>query len=239
MAQHGHHVASSQKALMLEMKSLQDEPVEGFRITLVDESDLYNWEVAIFGPPNTHYEGGYFKARIKFPIDYPYSPPAFRFITKMWHPNIYENGDVCISILHPPVDDPQSGELPSERWNPTQNVRTILLSVISLLNEPNTFSPANVDASVMYRKWRDSKGKDREYAEIIRKQVVVTKAEAERDGVKVPTTLAEYCVRTTVPPADEGSNLFYDDYYDEDDLEEDEEDECCYDDEDDSGTEES
>ncbi|OXB52839.1 hypothetical protein ASZ78_013385, partial [Callipepla squamata] len=45
---------------------------------------------------------------------------------------------------------------------------TILLSVISLLNEPNTFSPANVDASVMFRKWRDSKGKDKEYAEIIR-----------------------------------------------------------------------
>uniref|UniRef100_A0A8B9V8S3 UBC core domain-containing protein n=1 Tax=Anas zonorhyncha TaxID=75864 RepID=A0A8B9V8S3_9AVES len=107
-------------------------------------------------------------AHIKFPIDYPYSPPTFRFLTKMWHPNIYENGDVCISILHPPVDDPQSGELPSERWNPTQNVRTILLSVISLLNEPNTFSPANVDASVMFRKWRDSKGKDKEYAEIIR-----------------------------------------------------------------------
>lgn len=47
-------------------------------------------------------------------------------------------------------------------------IRTILLSVISLLNEPNTFSPANVDASVMFRKWRDSKGKDKEYAEIIR-----------------------------------------------------------------------
>ncbi|XP_056109431.1 cell division cycle 34 homolog (S. cerevisiae) b [Rhinichthys klamathensis goyatoka] len=233
-------VASSQKALMLEMKSLQEEPVEGFKITLVDEADLYNWEVAIFGPPNTHYEGGYFKARIKFPIDYPYSPPTFRFLTKMWHPNIYENGDVCISILHPPVDDPQSGELPSERWNPTQNVRTILLSVISLLNEPNTFSPANVDASVMYRKWRDSKGKDREYAEIIRKQVLATKAEAERDGVKVPTTLAEYCVRTRAPALDEGSDLLYDDYYDDEDLEDDDDDDedCCYD-EDDSGNEES
>ncbi|XP_004555026.1 cell division cycle 34 homolog a isoform X2 [Maylandia zebra] len=243
MAQNRHHVASSQKALMLEMKSLQDEPVEGFKITLVDESDLYNWEVAIFGPPNTHYEGGYFKARIKFPIDYPYSPPAFRFLTKMWHPNIYENGDVCISILHPPVDDPQSGELPSERWNPTQNVRTILLSVISLLNEPNTFSPANVDASVMYRKWRDSKGKDREYIEIIRKQVVATKADAERDGVKVPVTLDEYCVRTQVPPTDDGSNLLYDDYYDDEELDDDDDDEdddedCCYD-EDDSGTEDS
>ncbi|KAK9408750.1 Ubiquitin conjugating enzyme E2 R2 [Crotalus adamanteus] len=56
-------VSSSQKALMLELKGLQEEPVEGFRITLVDESDLYNWEVAIFGPPNTLYEGGYFKVR--------------------------------------------------------------------------------------------------------------------------------------------------------------------------------
>uniref|UniRef100_A0ABI8AEM5 UBC core domain-containing protein n=13 Tax=Eutheria TaxID=9347 RepID=A0ABI8AEM5_FELCA len=231
-------VPSSQKALLLELKGLQEEPVEGFRVTLVDEGDLYNWEVAIFGPPNTYYEGGYFKARLKFPIDYPYSPPAFRFLTKMWHPNIYETGDVCISILHPPVDDPQSGELPSERWNPTQNVRTILLSVISLLNEPNTFSPANVDASVMYRKWKESKGKDREYTDIIRKQVLGTKVDAERDGVKVPTTLAEYCVKTKAPAPDEGSDLFYDDYY-EDGEPEAEADSCFGDDEDDSGNEES
>jgi len=46
--------------------------------------------------------------------------------------------------------------------------RTILLSIISLLNEPNTFSPANVDASVAFRKWRDSKGKEKDYANIIR-----------------------------------------------------------------------
>ncbi|XP_035748221.1 ubiquitin-conjugating enzyme E2 R1 [Egretta garzetta] len=177
------------------------------------------------------------QARLRFPIDYPYSPPAFRFLTKMWHPNIYETGDVCISILHPPVDDPQSGELPSERWNPTQNVRTILLSVISLLNEPNTFSPANVDASVMYRKWKESKGKDREYTDIIRKQVLGTKVDAERDGVKVPTTLAEYCVKTKTPAPDEGSDLFYDDYYEDDEMEE--EADSCYGDEDDSGNEES
>uniref|UniRef100_A0A2K5PBG0 Cell division cycle 34, ubiqiutin conjugating enzyme n=1 Tax=Cebus imitator TaxID=2715852 RepID=A0A2K5PBG0_CEBIM len=186
-------VPSSQKALLLELKGLQEEPVEGFRVTLVDEGDLYNWEVAIFGPPNTYYEGGYFKARLKFPIDYPYSPPAFRFLTKMWHPNIYETGDVCISILHPPVDDPQSGELPSERWNPTQNVR---------------------------------------------KQVLGTKVDAERDGVKVPTTLAEYCVKTKVPAPDEGSDLFYDDYY-EDGEAEGGADSCFGDDGDGSGTEES
>lgn len=70
-----------------------------------------------------------------------------------------------------------------------------------------------------------------------RKQVLATKAEAERDGVKVPTTLAEYCVRTRIPPPDEGSDLFYDYYYDDDDVEGGDGD-CCYD-EDDSGNEES
>ena len=64
---------------------------------------------------------------MKFPSDYPYSPPSVKFLTKMWHPNVYENGDVCISILHPPTDDPQSGEHPSERWNPTQNVRFVMI----------------------------------------------------------------------------------------------------------------
>lgn len=54
-------VPSSQKALLLELKGLQEEPVEGFRVRLVDEGDLYTWDVAIFGPPDTHYEGGYFK----------------------------------------------------------------------------------------------------------------------------------------------------------------------------------
>ena len=78
----------------------------------------------------------------------------------MYHPNIYDNGEVCISILHPPTDDPQSGELPSERWNPTQTVRTVLLSVISLLMEPNTSSPANVDAGVLYRKFKEGENKE-------------------------------------------------------------------------------
>ena len=77
---------------------------------------------------------------------------------------------MCISILHSPGDDPQSGELPEERWNPTQNVRTILMSVISLLNEPNTLSPANVDASVMYRDFVE--GKNEKYKEYVQKEVI-------------------------------------------------------------------
>jgi ubiquitin-conjugating enzyme E2 R len=229
---------SAVKALQLELKKIQAEPVEGFRVKLVNDDNIFEWEVAIFGPPGTFYEGGYFKAHMKFPHDYPYSPPSVRFISKMWHPNVYENGEVCISILHPPIDDPQSGELPSERWNPTQTVRTILLSVISLLNEPNTFSPANVDASVMFRKWRESKGKEKEYENIIRKQVQATKEDAERDQVRVPTTLQEYCV-SSIPSHDNQVDAdFYDDTY-VDDFDDEEEDMYHEDNEEDSGNEES
>ncbi|XP_076176727.1 ubiquitin-conjugating enzyme E2 R1 [Ptiloglossa arizonensis] len=212
---------SAVRALALEYKSLQQEPVEGFRVKLVDEDDMFVWEVAIFGPPDTLYQGGYFKAQMKFPLDYPYSPPTIRFLTKVWHPNVYENGDLCISILHPPIDDPQSGELPCERWNPTQSVRTILLSVISLLNEPNTFSPANVDASVMYRRWRDSKGLDNEYENIIRKQAYAAKIEAAKEGIVVPVTLEDYCIKTNASPAEQQLDMadFYDDLYELDDDE--------------------
>merc|ERR1719337_789039 len=226
--------ASAIRALALEYKSLAEDPVEGFRVKLLNDEDMFLWEVALFGPPDTLYQGGYFKAHIKFPADYPYNPPSLRFLSKVWHPNVYENGDLCISILHPPVDDPQSGELPCERWNPTQNVRTILLSVVSLLNEPNTSSPANVDASVMYRRWKDSRGKDKEYEHIIRKQVQASRLDAEREGVVIPTTMEEYCRKVkNRPMASDNIDMtdFYDDDYDIDDDEDEEED----DDEDNEG----
>jgi len=224
------NASSAVRALALELKNLSDDPLEGVQSRLVNEDNIFEWEVSLFGPPDTLYQGGYFKANMKFPADYPYSPPSVRFITKVWHPNVYENGDLCISILHPPVDDPQSGELPCERWNPTQNVRTILLSVVSLLNEPNTFSPANVDASVMYRRWKDSKGKDKEYEHIIRKQVQASRLDAEREGVVIPTTMEEYCKKAKNPDQLVQENIDMDDLYDDDydladDCDDDEEDE--------------
>jgi len=238
----GGAITSANRALNMEYKSVIDEPIEGFRVRLLSEDNIFDWEVAIFGPPDTLYMGGYFKAHMRFPQDYPYAPPSLRFQSKVWHPNVYENGDLCISILHPPVDDPQSGEMACERWNPTQNVRTILLSVVSLLNEPNTSSPANVDASVMYRRWKESKGKDKEYENIIKKQVALTKAEAEKDGVIVPMTLEDYIVKTK--PVTDNLELtdFYDDDYDldnddDDDGEEDENTPGNYDDDSGNGDE--
>ena len=75
-----------------------------------------------------------------------------RFITKMWHPNIFPDGRVCISILHPPgTDELNAQETAEERWRPILGAESILLSVISMLNDPNIESPANLDASNEYR----------------------------------------------------------------------------------------
>ncbi|MES1905998.1 MAG: Ubiquitin-conjugating enzyme E2 G2 [Paramarteilia canceri] len=71
---------------------------------------------------------------------------------KIFHPNIYPEGEVCISILHPAGADPTGYESASERWTPAHSVEKILLSVISLLAEPNISSPANVDAAKMFRE---------------------------------------------------------------------------------------
>jgi ubiquitin-conjugating enzyme E2 G2 len=71
-----------------------------------------------------------------------------KFTCDFFHPNVYANGTVCISILHPPGDDPNMYESSSERWSPVQSVEKILLSVVSMLAEPNDESGANVDACV-------------------------------------------------------------------------------------------
>ncbi|KAJ0675046.1 putative ubiquitin-conjugating enzyme E2, ubiquitin-conjugating enzyme/RWD [Helianthus annuus] len=67
-------------------------------------------------------DGGFFNAIMTFPPNYPNSPPTVRFTSEVWHPNVYPDGKVCISILHPPGDDPNGYELASERWTPVHTV---------------------------------------------------------------------------------------------------------------------
>jgi len=144
------------KLLANQLRSLLNEPVEGFMVELADEANLYEWRVWIEGPKDTCYDGGIFQLSLTFPKDYPMSPPELKFISDFWHPNVFTTGKVCMSILHPPGEDAMSGELPEERWLPTQSVTTIILSMLSLLNDPNCASPANVDASVEWRNHRDA-----------------------------------------------------------------------------------
>ncbi|CAG0921364.1 unnamed protein product [Notodromas monacha] len=142
-----------QAALLLQkqLRDLRRNPVEGFSAGLIDDSDIYHWEVVIFGPANTPYDGGLFKAHLIFSKEYPNRPPKMKFVSDMWHPNIRRNGEVCISILHEPGDDSWGYEAASERWLPVHTVESILLSVISMLADPNTESPANVEAAKQLR----------------------------------------------------------------------------------------
>lgn len=135
---------------MNEYKALSKETWTN--ISLIKDNML-EWSVALIVlNPDSLYYGGYFKAIMKFPSNYPYSPPDFRFERPLWHPNVYPDGRLCISILHQPGEDSMSGELAGERWSPVQRVESVLLSVMSLLDDAEVSSPANVDAGVMIRK---------------------------------------------------------------------------------------
>eukprot|EP00249_Psilotum_nudum_P003612 c17075_g1_i1 orf=442-945(-) len=149
-------MAETQGTLLLkkQLKDLTRRPVEGFSAGLVDDSNIFEWSVTIIGPPDTLYDGGFFNAIMSFPLNYPNSPPTVRFTSEMWHPNVYPDGRVCISILHAPGEDPNGYELASERWSPVHTVETILLSIIAMLSSPNDESPANIDAA---KEWREAR----------------------------------------------------------------------------------
>jgi ubiquitin-conjugating enzyme E2 R len=124
-----------------------------------------------------------------FTDEYPYQPPTFRFLVPIYHPNIYPDGKLCISILHNPGEDDMSGEAASERWSPLQGVESVLRSVLLLLDSPEISSPANVDAGVMYRD-------DRKAYNEKAKDIVERSKKDIPEGFVMPTTLID------APPVD-------------------------------------
>ncbi|KAI6208728.1 Ubiquitin-conjugating enzyme E2 R2-like isoform X2 [Aphelenchoides besseyi] len=179
--------------LCKELREMQQKKPIGYVFRLIDEQDLTKWQCGIFGPPNTIYQGGYFKLIMTFPNNYPYAPPTVKFTPPLFHPNVYTDGNVCLSILHPPTNDPQSGEKIEERWSPIQTVDSVMISIVSMLDAPNISSPANVEASKMYKEWKEFGKLD--YVNKIKSQIENSKAEAALDKVKVPITDDEYCAK--------------------------------------------
>jgi len=141
--------------LRRQLAEFNKNPIDLVSVGLKDDSNIFEWELLIMGPDSTPYEGGFFKASLVFPSDFPNMPPTMRFVSTMWHPNVYEDGKVCISILHPPGEDAMNAqESAEERWRPILGVEQIIVSVISMLSDPNDESPANLDAAVMWRNDR-------------------------------------------------------------------------------------
>jgi ubiquitin-conjugating enzyme E2 D/E len=103
----------------------------------MNEDDPTKWQVLFFGPSDTGYENGIFKLHIKFADKYPFEPPLCKFLTKMYHPNISLNGDICLDIL-------------KSNWSPALSTAKLVLSIISLLTDPNPASPLNGDAAQLF-----------------------------------------------------------------------------------------
>ena len=105
--------------------------------------DLMDWEFGIPGAKGTPWEGGLYKGRITFGDNFPSTPPKVCFLPPLFHPNVYDSGMVCLSILNE-----------NEGWKPSITVKQILMGVQTLLNDPNPKSPAQGPAYQSFMKNR-------------------------------------------------------------------------------------
>jgi ubiquitin-conjugating enzyme E2 R len=151
----------------------------------------------------------------------------FRFKRPIFHPNVYDDGRLCISILHAPGEDVMSGENAGERWSPAQRVESVLISILSLLDDPEIFSPANIEASNMYR---DDK---KMFKERVKENVERSKADMPEGFVMPRHEIAKPVVEKieddfwadsdaedTFGGSDSDAEMTMDDDFDEDDVEE-------------------
>ena len=129
---------STLQRLNKELVELKKNPPANCSAGLIDD-DIFHWQATIIGPEDTPYYGGIFELRIDFPQDYPFKPPNIVFITKIYHCNINNNGNICLDIL-------------KDQWSPALTIQKVLLSISSLLTEPNPDDPLNIEAGDMLKK---------------------------------------------------------------------------------------
>ena len=100
--------------------------------------DIMKWRATITVPEGTPYHGGIFFLDIYFPNDYPFKPPHVIFATPILHPNVSSSGNICIDIL-------------KDKWSPALTVSKLLLSISSLMHEPNPDDPLVPDLAHLYK----------------------------------------------------------------------------------------
>jgi len=128
------------RRLLRDYKKLREDPPSGIG-GAPSEDNVMQWKAVITGPDSTPWENGTFKLSIEFTEEYPNKPPKVKFETKMFHPNIYNDGAICLDILQ-------------NQWSPIYDVSAILTSIQSLLTDPNPNSPANSEAARLYTENR-------------------------------------------------------------------------------------
>jgi len=128
------------KRIQKELQDLQRDPPTSCSAGPVGE-DLFHWQATIMGPTDSPYAGGVFFVMIHFPPDYPFKPPKVNFQTKVYHPNINSNGSICLDIL-------------KEQWSPALTISKVLLSICSLLTDPNPDDPLVPEIAHIYKSQR-------------------------------------------------------------------------------------
>jgi ubiquitin-conjugating enzyme E2 Z len=124
--------------LLKDVKQIIKNPLVDQGIYYVhDDVDMLKGYAMIIGPEDTPYFGGYYFFELKYPRDYPHSPPVVKYCTNgeniRFNPNLYCCGKVCLSILNTWRGD---------QWTSCQSISTVLLTICSilsnnpLLNEP-------------------------------------------------------------------------------------------------------
>jgi len=132
------------RRLIAEIKELEENPIAHCSAGPINKDKLDEWEATIAGPEGTPYHGGLFKLKINFTNRYPMKPPKVKFITPIFHCNIDKRGNICLSILKD--DSPKDG------WTPALTVGKVLLSIVSLLNEPNPDDPLSPDIAALLKE---------------------------------------------------------------------------------------
>jgi len=125
-----------------EHSDLQREPLPNVSAGPVSESDMFSWKATIMGPEASPYAGGVFFLNIHFPQDYPFKPPRLQFATKLYHPNINSNGGICLDIL-------------KDQWSPALTISKVLLSICSLLTDPNPDDPLVPEIAKLFKQDRN------------------------------------------------------------------------------------
>ena len=126
------------KRLQKEMDEMIKDPPAYCSAGLV-ENDLFHWKATIVGPDGTPYHGGIFNLSIHFSPEYPFKSPKINFQTKIYHPNINAAGQICLDIL-------------KDQWSPALTISKVLLSICSLLNDPNPDDPLVSEIANEYKK---------------------------------------------------------------------------------------
>ena len=127
----------SAKRISKELEEIIKDPPASCSAGPIDEEDIYKWEATIMGPSGSPYSGGVFNLSIDFPTNYPFKPPKVRFATKIYHPNINSSGGICLDIL-------------KDNWSPALTISKVLLSICSLLDDPNPDDPLVADIADKY-----------------------------------------------------------------------------------------